>query len=208
MIVRHCPSISMNLALSVGNCFLISPAPKMLSKYIQFRCTFSHSSNVSWKSMSSFCHFSTSSRIGPTKRLPAIVEIVTRESSSATVMSSTEPTMNTSLLSLYGLMISSKSCQVLSTLASISSNATSAVAFPDISCISSMCWSTFIPSSSPSVKFSSSKSSSRPIIAVICSQCRGFSALFRNATTTGKVFLNCATSPPHSFGTSLSGIAF
>mmetsp|Transcript_41623 Transcript_41623/g.67222 ORF Transcript_41623/g.67222 Transcript_41623/m.67222 type:complete len:253 (+) Transcript_41623:4833-5591(+) len=60
----------------------------------------------------------------------------------------------------------------------------------------------------PRVNSSLSKSKSSPIREVITSQCLGLRALFRRATTTGSVFLNCRTVAPHCFGTSLSGIAF
>mmetsp|Transcript_80086 Transcript_80086/g.183479 ORF Transcript_80086/g.183479 Transcript_80086/m.183479 type:complete len:258 (-) Transcript_80086:580-1353(-) len=186
-------STSANFDDSVGSCFLMSPDAKIDSRYIQFLCTDIHSSRVSWKVISFFCQSSTSSRMGPTKRLPAMVAMFTRLSSRFAVTSSADPSTNTSFESLYAFTINSCSCQIFFTLSSIPIREDSEDALPLMVWISSMYWPTPRSSRAPRVNSSLSISSSWPMRSWISFQCRGIKLSLRKAWTTGKVFLKACT---------------
>mmetsp|Transcript_2865 Transcript_2865/g.10123 ORF Transcript_2865/g.10123 Transcript_2865/m.10123 type:complete len:274 (+) Transcript_2865:848-1669(+) len=139
MIFSHVLSMRSKRFASSGSWWRMSSLPmKMLSRYIQFFCTFSHSSSVSLNRFSDFSTFSTSERMPDTKRDARMVVMVTMLSSSATCTSSMPPRMNTSFVSLYGSTPNSTSPHLVWTFARSSSSASSCVASVLTTAISSL----------------------------------------------------------------------
>mmetsp|Transcript_9309 Transcript_9309/g.39153 ORF Transcript_9309/g.39153 Transcript_9309/m.39153 type:complete len:221 (-) Transcript_9309:2237-2899(-) len=185
---RNCLSTAKNCFASAGSCLWMSGAEKMVSRYIQFFCTASHSSSVSPNRPSCPSTFSTVSRMPFTKRLDMIVDIVTIESSSATMISSMPPRMNVSLLSLYATTEKHTSLHFAVTLCSISSRACSCVASVEIKPMASPCAGAFRSKIFCSVN-ASSRTMGTPMSSCTLSQCLVFMDSFSSALITGSRFL-------------------
>ena len=138
MISLNCLSTAKKALDSLGSCLWMSAAEKMDSKYIHCFWHSSHSSRVSEKSRSWLLSLSTSARIPVTNLEARMTLMVTIESSSAAMISSTPPKMKASLSSLNGSTVNSMSCHLSLIFLSIPSSAASWVASVEILAMSSL----------------------------------------------------------------------
>mmetsp|Transcript_5337 Transcript_5337/g.17249 ORF Transcript_5337/g.17249 Transcript_5337/m.17249 type:complete len:205 (-) Transcript_5337:2553-3167(-) len=171
-----------NCTVSLGSCFWMSGALKMLSRYIHERCTVSHSSSVSDTSASLRSHVSTCSRMPDTKREASIVCSPAWLSSSWAKTSSRPPSTKTSLLSRYGFTTNDRSFHAFSIFSSWTSSAYSPLATPDTSSTTSL-----YRKISQSMRSDSVMSAwyGRPRASKIRSKCRFLMALLPRATRVG-----------------------
>ena len=160
----------------------MSGAPKMLSRYIQARCTASHSSNVSERCDSFLSHDSTRSLMPITNRDASILCNPDWWSSNWIKMSSRLAKMNTSLDSRCGFTVKFIVRHPFSILSSCSSRAYSPEATPETSSTNSLMRKTSHVSRLSRVM---SLSYGLPNLENIWSQCLSFKAGLPSASSVG-----------------------
>ena len=171
---------------SVGSCFWMSELEKMGSRYIQLRCTLSHSSSTSAQVLSVAAQRSMRSAKGFLKAEKAMACVMVVCSSSSACCSSTPLTTKVPD-SRYAITSIIMPCHSPAILSSACSSWYSLPAFSPTFSMSAMCLARFFSSTIVSVKASLSLSGS--ILSPICSdssaQWRVRMPGLRSATTSG-----------------------